>query len=110
MKLIAKGLGASTGTVTGCVRVLSSPDELDQLETGEVLVVQHSSPAWSLGMLRAGAIISEYGGIICHAAIVAREMGVPCVVAVEHATKLLANGMFVRVDGEVGAIYEVESL
>jgi pyruvate, water dikinase len=110
MKLIAQGLGASTGIVTGRVRVLSSPNELDQLEAGEVLVVQHSSPAWSIGMLRSGAIISEYGGIICHAAIVAREMGVPCVVAVERATSLLVDGMFVRVDGETGTIHEVESL
>lgn len=110
MNLIAQGLGASTGIVIGRVRVLSSPNELDQLVDGEVLVVQYSSPAWSIGMLRSGAIISEYGGIICHAAIVAREMGVPCVVAVEHATSLLTNGMFVRVDGEAGTIHEVESL
>lgn len=110
MKLIAQGLGASTGVVTGRVRVLSSPDELDQLETGEVLVVQHSSPAWSVGMIRACAIISEFGGIISHAAIVAREMGIPCVVAVERATLLLANGMLVRVDGETGTIHEADSL
>jgi len=110
MKLIAQGLGASTGVVTGRVRVLSSPNELDQLETGEVLVVQHSSPAWSVGMIRACAIISEFGGIISHAAIVAREMGIPCVVAVEHATLLLANGMLVRVDGETGTIHEADSL
>jgi pyruvate, water dikinase len=110
MKLIAQGLGASTGIVTGRVRVLSSTDELDKLEAGEVLVVQHSSPAWSVGMLRAGAIISEFGGIICHAAIVAREMGVPCVVAVEHATSLLVDGMLVYVDGESGTIYDAESL
>jgi pyruvate,water dikinase len=110
MKLIAQGLGASTGIVTGQVRVLSSPSELDQLVDGEVLVVQHSNPAWTVGMLRAGAIISEFGGIISHAAIVAREMGVPCVVAVEHATSLLANGMLVRVDGETGTIHEAESL
>lgn len=110
MNLIAQGLGASTGTVTGRVRVLSSPDELDQLVDGEVLVVQHSSPAWTVGMLRASAIISEFGGIISHAAIVAREMGVPCVVSVEHATSLLVNGMLVRVDGETGTIHEAESL
>lgn len=107
MNLIAQGLGASTGTVIGRVRVLASPDELNQLETGEILVVQHSSPAWSTGMLKAGAIISEYGGIISHAAIVAREMGVPCIVAVDRATSILANGMVVCVDGELGTIHEV---
>ena len=110
MKLIARGLGASTGVATGRVRVLFSPDELNQLETGEVLVVQHSSPAWSIGMMRACAIISEFGGIISHAAIVAREMGIPCVVAVERATVLLTNGMLVQVDGETGTIHEADSL
>ncbi len=107
MKMIAQGLGVSTGIVTGRVRVLFSPEELDQLQIGEVLVVQRSSPLWTVGMLRAGAIISEVGGMISHAAIVAREMGVPCVVAVERATSLLANGTLVQVDGETGTIHEV---
>lgn len=110
MKLLAQGIGVSTGTVTGRVRILLSPDELNQLEHGEVLVVQRSSPLWTVGMLRASAIISEVGGIISHAAIVAREMGIPCVVAVEHATVLLTNGMFVCVDGEAGTIHEAEEL
>ncbi len=110
MKMIAQGLGVSTGIVTGRVRVLFNPEELDQLEIGEVLVVQRSSPLWTVGMLRAGAIISEVGGMISHAAIVAREMGVPCVVAVEQATSLLANGTLVRVDGETGTIHEVQSV
>ena len=73
-------------------------------------MVQHSSPAWSVGMTRACAIISEFGGIISHAAIVAREMGIPCVVAVERATVLLTNGMLVQVDGETGTIHEADSL
>jgi pyruvate,water dikinase len=110
MKMIAQGLGVSTGIVTGRVRVLLNPEELDQLQFGEVLVVQRSSPVWTVGMLHAGAIISEIGGIISHAAIVAREMGVPCVVAVEQATSLLTDGMLVRVDGERGTIHEVDDL
>lgn len=110
MKMIAQGLGVSTGIVTGHVRVLLNPEELDQLQAGEVLVVQRSSPLWTVGMLSAGAIISEVGGMISHAAIVAREMGVPCIVAVEQATSLLTNGMIVRIDGETGTIHEVESL
>jgi phosphoenolpyruvate synthase/pyruvate phosphate dikinase len=108
MKIIAKGLGASTGIITNRIRVIFSPDELDQLKDGEILVVKSSSPAWTVGMLRASAIISEFGGIISHAAIVAREIGIPCIVSVEHATSLLLNGMLVHVDGETGLIYEVE--
>ncbi len=110
MKMIAQGVGVSTGIFTGPVRVLSNPSEVDQLQDGEVLVVERSSPLWTVGMLRAGAIISEFGGIISHAAIVAREMGVPCVVAVEHATSQLVNGMLVRVDGETGTIHEAKHL
>ncbi len=110
MKMIAQGLGVSTGIVTGRVRVLLKPEELDQLQDGEVLVVQRSSPLWTVGMIHASAIISEVGGIISHAAIIAREMGVPCVVAVEQATSLLTNGTLVRVDGEKGTIHEVDSL
>lgn len=108
MKLIASGLGTSTGIYTGRVRVLYSPDEIGQLEGGEVLVVQRSHPVWTVGMLQAGAVISETGGTISHVAIIAREMGIPCIVAVENATSLLPNGMLVCIDGEKGIIYEAE--
>src|SRR5690349_12371262 len=99
MKMIAKGLGASTGNYTGRVRVIYHPDEISQLEAGEVLVVQRSHPIWTVGMLQAGAIVSETGGLISHAAITAREMGIPCIVAVENATSLLVNGILVCIDG-----------
>lgn len=107
MILIAQGIGAGTGTITGRIRVLNSPDQLDQLKDGEVLVVQHSHPAWTVGMHRAGAVICEQGGIISHAALVARELGVPCVVAVPNATSLFITGMLVCVDGEKGTIHEI---
>lgn len=109
-KLLAQGAGVSTGTATGKVRVLLSPDELHQLEYDEVLVVQRGLPNWAVGMIRACAIISENGSIMSHIAIIAREMGVPCVVAVEHATTLLCNGMLVCVDGEAGTVHSSESL
>ncbi len=104
-KLIARGLGASSGNYTGRIRVMHHPDELDQLQAGEVLVVKSSNPAWTLGMLKAGAVLSELGGVISHSAIVAREMGIPCIVGVKNATSVLVTGMTVRVDGEKGDIY-----
>lgn len=104
MKLIACGTGASSGQYTGRPRVINSVDELDLLQDGEILVIKASDPAWTVGMLKAGAFISELGGIISHAAIVAREMGIPCVVAVPDATTLLSNYNIVTVDGRTGTI------
>ena len=109
MKILASGLGAGIGQYTGRVHVISSPDELNQLQEGEVLVVKRSNPVWTVGMLKAGAVISETGGIISHSAIVAREMGVPCIVGVENATSLLHTGMTVSVDGENGNIYDTQN-
>ncbi len=103
--IIARGLGASSGSYTGRIRVMDNPDQLDQLQAGEVLVVKSSNPAWTLGMLKAGAVLSELGGVISHSAIVAREMSIPCIVGVKNATSILVTGMTVRVDGEKGHIY-----
>ncbi|HLZ60600.1 MAG TPA: PEP-utilizing enzyme [Ktedonosporobacter sp.] len=108
MDALASGLGASSGHHIGRIRLIAHPHELDQLQTGEVLVVRRSNPAWTVGMLKAGALISESGGIISHTAIVAREMGVPCIVGVQNATSLLVTGMRVDVDAEQGKIYRLE--
>ena len=105
MQLIAQGVGAATGIATGCIRVLHRPEDLAQLEDGEVLVIQRSHPAWTIGMQRAGAVICEYGSISSHTAVVAREMGVPCVVAVANATSICITGMLVCVNGELGTIH-----
>lgn len=105
MKVIAKGVGASAGKYEGKIHIIDRVENLDDLQEGEILVVKKSNPAWTVGMLKAGAMISEHGGIISHMAIVAREMEVPCVVGVEHATTLFKNGTVVVLDGEKGIIY-----
>lgn len=107
MKIIIKGLGASKGIYKGVIRVIESVKKLDELKEGEILVVKKSNPAWTVGMIKAGAMISEHGGIISHMAIVAREMEVPCVVGVENATKIFKDGMKVLLDGEKGEIYGI---
>lgn len=105
-KIVARGMGTSPGVATGPVTVGKNISDLSRVQNGDVIVVRESNPAWTVGMMKASALISELGGIICHAAIVAREMGVPCVVNVENATQILRDGMRVKVDGEKGIIYE----
>jgi pyruvate, water dikinase len=100
------GLAASTGTATGRVRVLQSPQEGSRLERGEVLVAPMTSPDWVPTIRRAAAVVTDGGGMTCHAAIVTRELGVPCVVGARNATSVLRDGELVTVDGAQGAVYE----
>jgi pyruvate,water dikinase len=100
------GLGASPGVAVGPVRVLHSPTEGDRLEAGEVLVAPMTAPDWVPVIRRAAALVTDGGGMTCHAAIVSRELGVPCVVGTRRATGMLVDGMTVTVDGKSGLIYE----
>ena len=105
-KILARGIGTSPGVVKGRVVVVHEINELSKVQENDIIIVHESNPAWTVGMMKASAIISELGGIICHAAIVAREMGLPCVVGVENATQLFQDGMRITVDGSKGVIYE----
>ncbi|WP_409332756.1 phosphoenolpyruvate synthase [Trujillonella humicola] len=99
------GLGASPGRATGRVRVLHSPGEGARLRTGEVLVAPMTNPDWMPTMRRAAAVVTDAGGVTCHAAIVARELGRPAVVGARTATTALAEGTEVTVDGDSGRIW-----
>lgn len=98
------GLAAAGGRAAGRVRVLATPQEGSQLEAGEVLVAPMTSPDWVPTIRRAAALVTEQGGLTCHAAIVARELGVPCVVGVHDATTTLVDGAIVTVDGDLGTV------
>lgn len=98
------GLGASPGTATGRVRVLRSPKEANSLLEGEVLVAPMTNPDWVPAIRRAAALVTDGGGMTCHAAIVAREFGVPCVVGTHDATTALRDGQLVTVDGSRGEV------
>jgi pyruvate,water dikinase len=102
-----KAVGEKIGT--GLVRVITSAADLRFFKPGEVLVASSTSPDWEPVMKTAGAIITDRGGRTCHAAIVARELGVPAVVGTENATQALTTGTEVTVscaDGEVGVVYK----
>ncbi|MDD5397757.1 MAG: phosphoenolpyruvate synthase [Dehalococcoidia bacterium] len=103
---LIRGLGASPGRGSGEVRVLTSPDKDDGFESGDVLVAEMTTPDWVPLMKKASAIVTDGGGVTCHAAIVSREMGLPCVVGTRTATKILSDKMLVTVDGTHGIVYE----
>ena len=103
---LVQGLAASAGRASGAVRILQSADQGDELISGEVLVAKMTSPDWVPTMRRASALITDGGGITCHAAIVSRELGVPCVVGARNATMVLRTGEVVTVDGAEGTVYE----
>ncbi len=102
--VLVSGLGASPGIATGKVRVLKSPSEGKLLQTGEMLVAPMTSPDWVPTLRRAAGIITDSGGMTCHAAIVSRELRIPCVVGTRDGTRVLRDGELVTIDGRQGKI------
>ena len=98
------GLPASAGVAEGRVRVVLGPDDFGRLEPGDVIVCKHFRPYWTHLLLMASAVVAEEGSILSHAANNAREYGLPAIVGVEGATRLLRDGEVVRVDGSNGKI------
>jgi len=103
---LLEGLGASPGAASGKVRILKSVKEIGKIRVGEVLVAQMTNPDFVPAMKKACAIVTDQGGRTSHAAIVSRELGIPCVVGTSLATKILKNGEIISVDGTLGLIYE----
>jgi len=102
--VLIQGLPAVPGAVTGVVRVLGDVSEGARLQDGEVLVAKMTNPDWLPTMRRAAALVTDTGGMTCHAAIVARELKVPCIVGARTATRDLTDGMVVTVDGTHGRV------
>jgi pyruvate,water dikinase len=103
--VLARGLPAAPGVASGLVRVLLTPDLGDCLADGEILVAPMTNPDWLPTIRRAAAIVTDSGGMTCHAAIVAREVGVPCIVGARTATTDLRDGTMVTVDGTHGKVH-----
>jgi phosphohistidine swiveling domain-containing protein len=104
-----KGLPGSAGQIEGYVRILHSPEEGDQLQTGEILVAVTTNVGWTPIFPRVAAVITDVGAPLSHAAIVARELGIPAVVGCFNATNVLKTGDRVRVDGARGVVEILES-
>ncbi len=110
LELLLTGAPASPGLKSGVVRVLKNSQEINLLKTGEVLVTSQTNPDFVPAMKKASAIITDKGGRTSHAAIVSRELGIPCVVGTAHATTVLKDGLTVSVDGTEGKVYRGFSL
>ncbi len=101
---LVHGLAASPGVGRGVVRVLTSPADGHRMQDGEVLVAPTTNPDWVPTLRRAAAVVTDRGGMTCHAAIVSRELGVPAVVGTRTATTTLRDGDEVIVDGDHGDV------
>lgn len=109
-KVAVRGLPASPGVASGVVHVIASPKDIDEFKAGEVLVTLMTSPDWVPAMKKAAGIITNNGGMTCHAAIVSREMQIPCIVGTKSrgkaATDVFKNGDVVTVDAKNGVVYQ----
>jgi pyruvate, water dikinase len=107
--VLAEGRAIGQKIGTGPVRVVHSISQMDEVQAGDVLVTDMTDPNWEPVMKRASAIVTNRGGRTCHAAIIARELGIPAVVGCGNATELLKQGMLVTVscaEGDTGFIYD----
>lgn len=102
--VVLTGTAAGPGIAAGPVRVIRGLDDFARFRPGDVLVCRATSPAWTPLLARAAAVVTETGGILAHAAIVAREFGIPAVTAAAEATARLADGDRVVVDGGTGTV------
>jgi len=99
-----RGVGCSAGRVAGPARVVADLDDVGRLRPGDVLVTRFTDTGWTASFALAAAVVTEYGGTLCHAAIVSREYGIPCVVHATGATSWLHDGQHVTVDGAAGTV------
>ena len=105
-KILVKGQGAAPGIASGRVVIIRDVKDTGSVKEGDILVTRMTNPDMVPAMRKVAAIVTDEGGMTCHAAIVSRELGTPAVVGTKNATNVLKNGQLVTVDGEKGLIYE----
>ena len=104
--VLLTGSPASPGVAYGPVKIVPDPSQIDKVLKGDVLVAEMTTPDFVPAMKRAAAIVTDRGGRTAHAAIVSRELGIPCVVGAENATSTLKDGQVITVDGSKGKVYD----
>lgn len=105
-KIILEGLGASSGVSSGLVKIVKKMSELNKIKSGDILVTKMTTPDMVPQMKKASGIITDEGGITCHAAIVSRELGIPAIVGTEKATQVLKENQIVTIDANKGKVYD----
>jgi pyruvate,water dikinase len=101
---VVRGFAVSTGVYEGTARLIQSPDDFRRLQPGDVLITKNTSASFNVVLPMLGAIVTDRGGQLSHAAIVAREYGIPALVSTRNATRMIPDGARVRVDGTSGTI------
>lgn len=109
-EIIVKGLPASPGKAAGKAHVIINPEDIDDFKEGEILVTAMTAPDWVPAMKKAKAIVTDAGGMTCHASIVSRELGIPCIVGTKsrsfEATTSIKDGQMITVDATNGIVYD----
>jgi pyruvate,water dikinase len=104
--ILLSGLAASPGVASGTVKIIKDMKDLGKVKKGDVLVTKMTNPDMVISMQKSVAVVTDEGGATSHAAIVSREMGIPCVVGTEKATELLKDGQIITVDGVNGRVFD----
>ena len=99
-----KGLGANNGRITGTARVIEDFSQIDRLQEGDILVTRFTDTGWTPKFAILSGIVTEYGGILCHAAIVSREYGIPAIVCCKEAMSRISDGQTITIDGTTGIV------
>jgi len=105
---VLRGITVSAGTVTGRARVITQPNDGQHVEPGEILVAPVTNPAWTPYFLPAAGVVMDMGGVLSHGAIIAREYGIPAVVNVGPASKIIQTSQTIHVDGDRGTVTILE--
>ena len=105
-EVLVRGLGASPGMAAGKVKIVLDIDELDKIKDGDIMVTTMTTPDMVPAMRRASGIVTDEGGVTCHASIISRELGIPCVVGTGDATTTLKENSGVTLDGKKGLVFE----
>jgi phosphohistidine swiveling domain-containing protein len=106
---LARGTPAVGGRYRGIARVVRGEEDFDRIEDGDVLVCPMTSPAWSALFPRVGALVTDHGGVLSHPAVIAREFGIPAVVATHDGTHRIPDGALVVVDGDAGTVTRADT-
>ncbi len=104
--VLVRGLGASPGMAAGTVKIVLDIDELDKIKDGDIMVTTMTTPDMVPAMRRASGIVTDEGGVTCHASIISRELGIPCVVGTGDATTALKENSGVTLDGKKGLVFD----
>jgi pyruvate,water dikinase len=103
--VIGRGIPVSPGVVEGPVKIVDSPEDVNQVRRGDIVVVKYSNPLFALAVMASAGLICEVGGVLTHICIVSAEMGIPCIARAENITESLTDGMIITLDASEGLVY-----